>query len=639
MSGAETAQLPIGWGCTWPQLLRHLWITAAISGAFIFLCALLSYLSRFRICRRARVPAHPFFSLGEPRRLLGERGELFCELFHVAMCLSQFVFYAVLTYQGAPTRANSGVIVVSGVLLCYFALYGFARAWEESRASLVAHALTFEAHFDLAATTALWLPFLPYVDSWFSFSALRLAALSIRQQRGGTYSSRFACPQLGSFLFSAVLNFFCFIAVMASVVTTLERAGTPAGWGAATQGDWAFTGAIYWAIITVTTIGYGDIVPASLLGRYATNLFVILALVLVAAISTRLLALLEKERAGGGSFSPPAGKACVLLIAPCASAQDLLSTLEGLLASQRRRYLHVVALLADPQRGPTARELAALRLRADVTVLRGSVFSGRDLQRASAARCEAAIVLQGPGCDDGENLMALFALRAALPSTPLLAAVASHASACFALTAVARESLLVLDAARLGLLAQNALCAGVLQLVLSWLPGAGSPNPGAGAAAARGEQQPSGAPPRALGPPRRPPSPLGARPTPLELARFVLFSVEGAALGAPPPPPPPPPRQQQQQQQQHENPRAHPSHLLEVRVPACALKFDGRPHKTGALDAVRPPSLFQAPPSPQPTRFAPPPSPYPRRGRWPHARGAFGPRIPRAGAGGGLRGG
>ena len=237
---------PIGWGCTWPQLLRHLWITSAISVAFILLCALLSLCSRFRfrICRRVRAPAHPFFSIGEPRRVLGERGELLFELFHTLMCLAQFIFYAVLTYQGAPSTADAGVVVVSATLLCYFALYGFARAWEASRASLLAHALTFEAHFDLAATTALWLPFVPYVNSWFSFSAFRLAALSIRQQRVGTYSSRFACPQLGAFLFSAILNFFCFIAVMASVVATLERAGDPAGWGAATQGEWALTGAI-----------------------------------------------------------------------------------------------------------------------------------------------------------------------------------------------------------------------------------------------------------------------------------------------------------------------------------------------------------------------------------------------------------
>ena len=54
----------------------------------------------------------------------------------------------------------------------------------------------------------------------------------------------------------------------------------------------------------------------------------------------------------------------------------------------------------------------------------------------------------------------------ALPALPLLAAVASHASACFALTAVPRGCLLVLDEVRLGLLAANALCAGVLPLLL-----------------------------------------------------------------------------------------------------------------------------------------------------------------------------
>ena len=248
------SSVPVGEGTSWPQLLRHLWLTAAASVCFLLLALGASLLaSRFAVLRRR--PGHPFFfAATEPRRCLSSRGEAAVEVLHLLMCLGSFIFYVVLTYQEEPKHANAGILTVTGIFLLYFGSYGLWRFLASFlRGELLAHACTVEAHLDLAATCALWLPFV--VGSYFSFACLRLAALSLRQQREGAYSARFSWSKLHSFLFSAVLNFFCFVACMASVVTSLERAGNPSGWGAATQGEWAFAGAIYWAIITVTTIG------------------------------------------------------------------------------------------------------------------------------------------------------------------------------------------------------------------------------------------------------------------------------------------------------------------------------------------------------------------------------------------------
>ncbi len=92
--------------------------------------------------------------------MLGAREEIAFEAVHLLMCLAQFCFYVVLTYQDAPLQANAGIITTSGVLLLYFSLYGLYRFLEAfRRGTLASHARSLETHCDLAATTALWLPF------------------------------------------------------------------------------------------------------------------------------------------------------------------------------------------------------------------------------------------------------------------------------------------------------------------------------------------------------------------------------------------------------------------------------------------------------------------------------------------------
>jgi Ion channel len=57
-----------------------------------------------------------------------------------------------------------------------------------------------------------------------------------------------------------------------------------------------FTDALYWAIVTVTTVGYGDIAPVTSAGRIVSGLLIILGIGLVGFVSSRLTALwLEQE--------------------------------------------------------------------------------------------------------------------------------------------------------------------------------------------------------------------------------------------------------------------------------------------------------------------------------------------------------
>lgn len=60
-----------------------------------------------------------------------------------------------------------------------------------------------------------------------------------------------------------------------------------------------FTDALYWAVVTVTTVGYGDIAPVTSEGRIVSGLLIIVGIGLVGFVSSRLTAIwLEQDDSG-----------------------------------------------------------------------------------------------------------------------------------------------------------------------------------------------------------------------------------------------------------------------------------------------------------------------------------------------------
>ena len=52
---------------------------------------------------------------------------------------------------------------------------------------------------------------------------------------------------------------------------------------------------IWWAVQTVTTVGYGDVVPSSSIGRLVGILLMIIAIAMFVSITSRLSAMLTRE--------------------------------------------------------------------------------------------------------------------------------------------------------------------------------------------------------------------------------------------------------------------------------------------------------------------------------------------------------
>jgi hypothetical protein len=86
------------------------------------------------------------------------------------------------------------------------------------------------------------------------------------------------------------------------------------------EGDFTFDTALYYVLITITTVGYGDIVPSSALSRIMISLFFIAAVVFFTMQTSEVSDLIKQ----GNNFSKPfKRKASQHVILTAANFNDL----------------------------------------------------------------------------------------------------------------------------------------------------------------------------------------------------------------------------------------------------------------------------------------------------------------------------
>ena len=122
--------------------------------------------------------------------------------------------------------------------------------------------------------------------------------------------------------------------------------------------------ALWWAIVTITTVGYGDFFPVTPLGRI-TGIFVMFSGVgIIGALASILASMLVSPASSDGSADADAGTA-----SPAAQATDIPSGPPATSTGQP-------SVSAATATGDVAGELAGLR--AEVAALRASLAPGRD---------------------------------------------------------------------------------------------------------------------------------------------------------------------------------------------------------------------------------------------------------------------
>ena len=275
---------------------------------------------------------------------------------------------------------------------------------------------------------------------------------------------------------SMVVSTLGLIFVAGAVVHTVEL--KEGGYEDARGGGLAFHDALYFVVATVTTVGYGDIVPVSDAARSIMAIIICLAFVLIPYRVKLLLEVLRGHSAFLGRYRRKHVSDRHLVLMGSVTFENLSTSLRELYHEDHHenRNLQVVVLSpAEPSRALLAL-LHCPAYRSRVTYLRGSPLNAVDLERAAVPTAACVTVLINklsahPREEDTGVVLRAMSVANACQETrrrgrgPVLLTELLRPQATRHLRHAGLRHVLCLDALKLSLFAQGCLCPGLPTLL------------------------------------------------------------------------------------------------------------------------------------------------------------------------------
>ncbi|MBO5585135.1 MAG: ion transporter [Bacteroidaceae bacterium] len=206
-------------------------------------------------------------------------GRVFDIVVMVAIIISLLVAF-VETQPAVVGRFKDVLTVLEYVLTIFFTLEYILRIYCSSRPRN--YIFSFFGIIDLLATLPLYLSFIPCLSSaryLFILRVFRLTRIFRVLKLFAFINEGYLLMQSIRLSLRKILVYFLFVIILVIILGTLMfmvEGGQPG-----TQ----FTdlgASIYWAIVTLTTVGYGDITPVTLVGRFLSGIVMILGYTIIA---------------------------------------------------------------------------------------------------------------------------------------------------------------------------------------------------------------------------------------------------------------------------------------------------------------------------------------------------------------------
>lgn len=312
-------------------------------------------------------------------------------------------------------------------------------------------------------------------------------------------------PRRILFIVQLALRVLSLIFVMAGTIFTCELLGDPAfladTYIQTAHGDEVSVAQmLYWIVISLTTVGYGDFAPKSLISRMLTAVFIIYGIGNVFLIQFSFTQLWSRYREGSGCYRPWRNRTphIVVILGIRGSASKLSSVLAGFLLELLHpahdgqmagegdwpNVILVSPSLWEEERGGMGEDsqtasfedfLLALDLpteaRGRVWFLVGSITDPETLRRADVGSSVLTFILTDmksltPDEDDGQNIYTAMIVRKFYPSAQLRVMLVRPESRNLAVQAgVEATSCFSARELTAHILAQNVRCHGLLPMI------------------------------------------------------------------------------------------------------------------------------------------------------------------------------
>ena len=275
-------------------------------------------------------------------------------------------------------------------------------------------------------------------------------------------------------ILSLLFRFLTFWVASAAAIHLLEVTGDPWHDFENRRCEFSFGTYLYFLIVTITTVGYGDISPETDAGRIFVSLLIIAGIILVAYATPTISELLESYSQYSGSYTEVTDAKHVV-VSGYITAESVKYFLSDFLHPDRKDD-YTKVLLLNPKEPDHDLKTIIRRYFRRVKYYKGSVLNNRDLVRVKVKTASAFVILSpnyclNPESEDESNLMRVVSIK----NTRNEAKIIVQMLQLHSLRQVVRipswhpsvDTAICKSELKLGLMAQNCLCPGISTLLSS----------------------------------------------------------------------------------------------------------------------------------------------------------------------------